>query len=205
MLLYVFDLMGVGVFAVSGALAGIRKGFDLFGVVVIAAIAAIGGGTLRDILLDRHPIFWMLDSAYLIVIFVAALLTMAYVRVRPAPGRALLIADALGLAFFAISGAGIAEGAGHSAFIVILLGTMTGVAGGMLRDTLTAEVPLILRGDIYAVAAIAGISVYLALEPLGFPQPLAAGVGMVIVVLLRALAIFRGLALPIIRPRQVSS
>ena len=112
MLPYVLDLMGVAVFAVSGALAGSRKELDLFGVVVLAAITAIGGGTLRDLLLDRHPIFWMLDPAYLAVTFVAALLTAAYVRRRPAPGRALLVADALGLAVFAISGAGIAEARG---------------------------------------------------------------------------------------------
>lgn len=200
MLLYVFDLMGVAVFAVSGALAACRKGLDLFGVLVIAAITAVGGGTLRDLLLDRHPIFWMLDPTYLTVTCAAALLTLVYVRRRPAPGRALLIADALGLALFAVSGARIAEASGLAPIIVILLGTMTGVAGGVLRDVLSAEIPLILRRDIYATAAIAGISVYLLLQALGVPRPAAGAVGMVSVVVLRLLAILRGLGLPVVRP-----
>lgn len=189
----------MAVFAVSGALAASRKGLDLFGVLVFAAITAIGGGTLRDLLLDRHPIFWMLDPSYLGVTSAAALLTVVYVRKRPAPGRALLVADALGLALFAISGARIAEAAGLSPIIVILLGTMTGVAGGVLRDVLSAQVPLILRRDIYATAAVAGISVYLLLQWLGVPRPGAAAVGMVLVVVLRLLAIVRGLGLPSIR------
>lgn len=199
MLLYVFDLIGVAVFAVSGALAASRKGLDLFGVLVFAAITAVGGGTLRDVLLDRHPIFWMLDPSYLGVTSGAALLTVVYLHRRPAPGRALLVADALGLALFAISGARIAEAAGHSPIIVVLLGTITGVAGGVLRDVLGAQVPLILRRDIYATAAVAGISVYLLLQSLGVPQPTACVVGIVSVVALRLLAIVRGLGLPSIR------
>lgn len=205
MLLYVFDLAGVAVFAVSGALAASRKGLDLFGVLVFAAITAIGGGTLRDLLLDRHPIFWLLDPSYLGVTCAAALLTVAYVRIRPAPGRALLVADALGLALFAISGARIAEAAGLAPVIVVLLGTMTGVAGGVLRDVLGAEVPLILRRDVYATAAVAGVSVYLLLQGLGVPQPVAGAVGMVAVVGLRLAAIVRGLGLPVVRlPREPS-
>lgn len=199
MLLYVFDLMGVAVFAVSGALAASRKGLDLFGVLVFAVITAVGGGTLRDVLLDRHPIFWMLDPSYLGVSSAAALATVVYLHRRPAPGRALLVADALGLALFAISGARIAEAAGHSPIIVVLLGTMTGVAGGVLRDVLGAQVPLILRRDIYATAAVAGIAVYLLQQRLGVPQPAAAAVGMVLVAALRLLAIVRGMGLPVIR------
>lgn len=205
MLLYVFDLMGVAVFAVSGALAASRKGLDLFGVVVIAAITAIGGGTLRDLLLDRHPIFWMVDSTYLTVTCAAALLTVVYVRYRPAPHRALLVADALGLALFAISGARIAEATGLGPVIVILLGTMTGVAGGILRDVLSAQVPLILQRDIYATAAVAGISVYLLLQWLGVPRPVPSAAGMVAVAVLRLLAIQRGLHLPVARPPREPS
>lgn len=205
MLLYVFDLMGVAVFAVSGALAAGRKGLDLFGVLVIAAITAIGGGTLRDLLLDRHPIFWMVDSTYLTVTCIAALLTVVYVRYRPAPRRALVIADALGLALFAISGARIAEATGLGPVIVILLGTMTGVAGGILRDVLSAQVPLILQRDIYATAAVAGIAAYLLLQWLGVPRPLPSALGMVSVVVLRLLAIERGLHLPVVRPPREPS
>jgi uncharacterized membrane protein YeiH len=198
-MLYFFDLAGVAVFAVSGVLAARSKGLDLLGVVVIATITAIGGGTLRDLLLNRHPIFWITDSRYLVVILVSALLTIGYVRVRPAPVHALLVADALGLALFALSGAQVAEAAQCPPIIVVLMGTMTGVAGGVLRDVITAEVPLILRRDIYATAAIAGVVLYLLLQALGLQRSWAFGTGMVVVVALRLLAIRWGLQLPIFR------
>ena len=199
MILYVLDLVGVAVFAVSGALAAGRKELDLLGVVVLAALTAIGGGTLRDLLLNRHPVFWVADGRYLIVIIAAALLTVAYVRVLPVPGEALLVADALGLALFAISGAQIAEAAGYPAIVVVLMGTMTGVAGGVLRDVLTAQIPLILRRDIYATAAIAGIALYLVLQAMGVRRSGAGAIGMLVVAVLRLLAIWRGLQLPVFR------
>src|SRR4029077_19192819 len=109
MILYALSLLGVAVFAASGALSAGRKGFDLIGVIVISAVTAIGGGTLRDVLLDRHPIFWIADPAQLVVILAAAALTLLYVRFRKPPWTALLVADALGLALFSISGAQVAE------------------------------------------------------------------------------------------------
>lgn len=199
MTLYLLDLLGVAVFAVSGALAAGRARLDLFGVVVIAAITAIGGGTLRDVLLDRHPIFWIRDPVYLAITAVAALGTVAYVSAYPPPQHALTVADALGLALFAIAGAQIAETAELSPIIVVLMGTITGVAGGVLRDLLTAQVPLILRADIYATAAISGISLYLLLEWLGAPRPWAFGAGLAAVVTLRLLSIVWRVQLPVFR------
>jgi uncharacterized membrane protein YeiH len=196
---YLLDLVGVAVFAVSGALAAGRTGLDLFGVIVIAALTAIGGGTLRDLLLQRHPIFWITDTTYLTVIMVAAVLTVCSVQVWPPPGDALLVADALGLALFAMSGAQVAEAAQHPPLIVVLMGTMTGVAGGVLRDVLTAQIPLILRRDIYATAAIAGVVLYLLLQARGLPRAWAFVAGMAVVVALRLLAIFWGWHLPIFR------
>ncbi len=158
---YVIDLLGVAVFAISGVLAAGRKGLDLFGVAVVAIVTAIGGGTLRDLLLDRHPIFWIADPTYLWVIAGAIALTLAYVRFWLASRRALLIADAFGLAFFTVSGVQITLLTGHPALIALVMGTITGVAGGVLRDILTGEIPLILRpGRLYATAAIAGAAVY---------------------------------------------
>ena len=196
MLLYYLDLAGVAVFAASGVLAARDRNLDLFGVVVVAAITAVGGGTLRDLLLDRHPIFWVADTRYLVVIVAAAAVTVAYVRVRPPPGASLLVADALGLALFALSGAQFAEAEGCPPVIVVLMGTMTGVTGGVLRDVLTARLPLILRREIYATAAVAGVTAYLALHALGVPRGPAFGVGMALVVALRLLAIRWGLHLP---------
>jgi uncharacterized membrane protein YeiH len=196
-MVYLLDLLGVAVFAVSGALAAGRKSLDLLGVLIIAVVTAMGGGTTRDLLLDRHPIFWIADPVYLVVISIAAALTIVYVRLRPPPGNSLLIADALGLALFTITGTQIAEASDHSAIIVVLMGTITGVAGGALRDVLTAEVPLILRRDVYATAAIAGACLYLLAQQSGIAAPGAAVIGMAAVVVLRLLAILYGLRLPV--------
>lgn len=165
--LYVLDLFGVAVFAVSGALTAGRKRMDLFGVVVIAVITALGGGTVRDVLLDRHPVLWIEDPAYLLVGVAAAGATLAYVRFFRPPRSSLLVADAFGLAVFTYIGAQTAHEAGVPTPIVMLMGTITGVAGGAIRDLLCAEVPLILRREIYATAAIAGAAVFVALVALG--------------------------------------
>jgi uncharacterized membrane protein YeiH len=173
---------------------------DLIGVAVIAMVTALGGGTLRDLLLDRHPIFWIADVSYLWVSLAATALTLAYVRVRVPPARAMLVADALGLAFFAIGGTQIAEQVGQSGIVAVLMGTMTGVAGGIVRDVLSAEVPLLLRGGrLYATAAIIGAALYLALEHAGLERATAALVGMGTIVALRLAAIFWGISLPIVQ------
>lgn len=198
-MLYLFDLAGVAVFAVSGALVAGRKSLDIFGVFIIAVVTAIGGGTLRDLLLDRHPLFWIEDPTYLLVISIAAIATMITVRVSHPPRQVLLVADALGLAVFCILGVRIAVAADTGPLIAVLMGTMSGVAGGMLRDVLCGEVPLILRRDLYATAALAGASVYLLLHSLQFASPLAGIIGMLIVVGLRLAAIFLGWRLPIFR------
>ena len=198
--LQVMDFLGVAVFAVSGVLAAGRKHLDWFGVLVIAMVTAIGGGTLRDLLIDRNPVFWMADTGYLWAILVATLLTLLIVRFRELPLRVLLIADALGLALFAISGARIAETAGHGGIVAVILGTMTGVAGGVLRDMLLAEIPLLLRdGEIYATAAIAGIVVYLVLQAAGFDRLTAGYAGMAAIVVIRFAAIFFSLRVPALR------
>lgn len=196
-MLYYFDLAGVAVFAISGVLAARDRDLDLLGVIVIAAITAIGGGTLRDLLLDRHPIFWITDVWYLIIIIISALFTVAYVRKWSPPGKLILVADAFGLALFALSGAQYAEATQSSPLIVILMGTMTGVTGGILRDVITNKVPMILRREIYATAAIVGITAYLAMQALGIPQEAAFGGGILVVVVMRLIAIRWSLHLPV--------
>jgi uncharacterized membrane protein YeiH len=197
---YVLDLLGVGVFAISGVLAAGRKSLDVLGVAVIAVVTAIGGGTLRDVLLDRHPIFWIADPAYLWVILAATGITLGYLRFWIASRRALLVADALGLAFFTISGVQITQQAGHSDPIALLMGTITGVAGGVLRDVLTAEIPLILRpGRLYATAALAGAGLYVLLAGHGVSTEAAALAGMGATAGLRLAAIFWRLELPAVR------
>ncbi len=199
MILYWADLAGVAVFAVSGALAGGRKGLDLLGVFVVAALTAVGGGTTRDLLLDRHPIFWIADPTYLVVIGAAALATFVYVHVRPPPLGALLVADALGLALFTMTGAQVAESAGLAPIIVVVMATMTGAAGGVLRDIMCAEIPLVLHRDIYATAAIVGAALYLAAQAIGVDRTWAFGIGMAAVLVLRLAAVAWGLRLPVAR------
>ncbi len=196
-ILHLIELLGVAVFAVSGALAAGRRSLDLLGVVVIATVTATGGGTLRDLLLDRSPVFWIADTTYLYACIAAALLTVLYARFRHPPERLILIADALGLALFSISGAQIAENAGYGGIVVVIMGTLTGAAGGMLRDVLCAEIPLILRrGRIYATAAIAGVLVYLLAQWL-IDRDLAALLGMLSIAALRLAAIVWDLTLPV--------
>jgi uncharacterized membrane protein YeiH len=199
-LLYALDLVGVAVFAVSGALAAGRKGLDMLGVIVLALVTAIGGGTIRDLLLDRHPIFWLTDPAYLVVITGAALAVVVSARWRGPPEASLLVADALGLALFSVSGAQIAERAGVPPLGGIVLGTITGAAGGAVRDVLSAEIPLVLRrGNLYASAAIAGTAAYFALTALGVDRLVATVVGMTVVAGLRLASIWWRLQLPVFR------
>jgi len=194
---YLLDLTGVAVFAVSGAIAAGRRAMDVIGVMALALVTAIGGGTIRDVLLSRHPIFWLVDPAYLIVIVASSLVTVAYARWRPVPRATLLVADALGLALFSVIGAQIAEANGLPAMSCILLGTVTGTAGGVVRDVLSAEVPLVFRGgNLYATAAIAGTSAYFLLENVGVPRTTASNAGMIVCAGLRFAAIWWRLKLP---------
>ena len=185
-------------FAVSGALAAGRKRLDLLGVVVIAMVTAIGGGTTRDLLLDR-TVFWTTQPRYLYVIVASALFTVLWTRRFRPPERALAIVDALGLALFAISGAQIAERAGLPGIVCVIMGTLSGVAGGMIRDVLTAQIPMVIRrGQIYATAAIVGIIVYLVLRgEFAVGMDVAALAGMVVIAVLRISSITWNWTLPV--------
>jgi len=194
----VLDLIGTAVFAVSGALAAGRKQLDLLGVLVLALVTAVGGGTIRDVLLDRHPIFWLADPRYVLAVAAAALGTVAWTRRRPAPESALLVADAIGLGAYAIVGAQVVERAGLPAASGVLLGAVTGAAGGAVRDVLCAEIPYVLRrGNLYASAALAGAGTYFALERLGAPRGAAAVTGALVTVTVRLASIRWQLQLPV--------
>ena len=173
-MLYAFDLFGVFVFAVSGALVAARKQLDWLGALVLAAVTAVGGGTLRDLLLARHPLVWFSDAHYLLTIALAVAATWVWGRQRPVPKRALLVADAAGLSLFTVVGTQVALTQGQGAVIAVLLGITTGAAGGAIRDVLCAEVPLVLRQEIYATAAAAGGLLFVLLTGLGLPAAAAA-------------------------------
>jgi uncharacterized membrane protein YeiH len=193
--------LGVAVAAVSGALAAGRRGYDLIGVIVLAVVTATGGGTLRDLLMDRHPVFWVKDPTMLFVIFAAAGLTIAYTRFRRPPWMALLVADALTLAYFTIFGAYVAEQKNLQPIVVVVMATITGAAGGVLRDVLCRETPLLFQRSetLYATAAVAGAVLYLSLNHFGVPPGRAALLGMAAVALVRFASVRWGWRLPAYR------
>ena len=162
-------------------------------------VTALGGGTVRDVLLDRHPVAWIDRPELLVVCLAATGITLAYVRLRIPNFRALVVADALGLSFFTIGGVQIAEMSGLSGLLALLMGLITGVVGGVARDVLLAEIPLILRrGQLYASAAIVGAALYLVLEGAGAPRDAAALAGMATIALVRFAAILWRLELPVL-------
>ena len=181
----------------SGALAGGRKSLDLFGVFVVAVVTAIGGGTLRDLLLGRLPVFWVREPVYLAVVAAAVAATVLFTRFRMPKENRLLAADALGLALFSVTGAQIAETVTDARIVVVLMGAVTAAAGGMLRDVLCGEVPVILHGrELYATAAAAGAAVYVGLSAAGATRPMAAGAGLLTTLILRLLSLRHGIGLP---------
>lgn len=192
-----FDLLGIAVFAISGTLAAWRKQMDGFGVIVLATVTAIGGGTLRDLILDS-PVIWLTNNSYFLAIFAAATLTILLVRNRLViPNNTLQIADAIGLAFFVIMGTQKALDHGTSDFVAIMLGTMSGVCGGMIRDVLCREVPMVFRGELYAITCIFGGLVYVQLLSFGVEQMPAMLSGMTALLALRLAAIRWHLTIPV--------
>jgi len=195
-LLYWLDLFGIVVFALSGALMAGRYKLDPFGVVVLASVTAIGGGTIRDIILDT-PVFWVENPIYLYVILATAALTIIIIR-RPKriPKRFLLIADAFGLALFAVLGTEKALSLGVPVSVAVLMGTITGVAGGMIRDVICNVIPMILQKEIYATAAILGGSLYALLHHLGWSGDVAIIAAILGALSLRLAAIYWRVSLP---------
>lgn len=193
-LLYWFDLFGTVVFAISGGLAAARQRMDLFGFIVVAMMPAIGGGSIRDVLLNA-PAFWISRPDYILLCIVTAIITFIAAHRIASRFRALLLVDAIGLAAFTIIGTQKALNLGASPLIAIMMGIVTSVAGGILRDLLCGEVPLVLRKEIYAVAALVGSCVYWGIIRLG-AMDLAVYVSFFVTLAIRLLAIRFRLALP---------
>lgn len=195
-LLFWLDIFGIVVFALSGALMAGRYQLDPFGVVVLAAVTAIGGGTIRDMILNT-PVFWVEQSYYLSIITVTALLTIIFIR-KPklVPKRFLLIADAFGLALFAVVGTEKAMSLGAPIAAAVVLGTITAVAGGMIRDVLCNVIPMILRQEIYATAAMLGSVLFALLHWWGVTATTATLIAVSGALILRLAAIYWKLSLP---------
>ncbi len=200
-LLYWIGVAAVAVNALTGVLDSARRQMDLIGALLVAVATALGGGTVRDLLLDRH-VFWVVDQTYLAVALGAAVLTFFVARACRVPPRLFLIPDAIGLALFTIVGTQVAL-QWHAPWLVAsLMGVITGAVGGVLRDVLCNDVPLIfLQGELYASAAWAGALAMIALQAAGVAPVYASWVGMAIVLGLRLAAMHFRLVLPTL-PQQ---
>lgn len=194
---FALDLAGVAVFAASGAIVAGRKRMDVFGVLVLATATALGGGTLRDLVLDVTPVSWVAQPVYLATAAAAAVVTMATRRIWSLLARPYVVADAIGLACFCVLGAERAASAGAGETVTVVMGVVTAVAGGMIRDVLAGEVPLVLRRELHATAALAGALTYRLAHGLGVPSPLGAVLGMGVALGLRLAALRFGLSLPV--------
>ena len=195
---YLFDLIGTSVFAVTGALAAIEKRMDIFGVIVLAAITALGGGTLRDILMDRIPPFYFYQYSYLAVAVLTAVVVFLLYRFFVALSKPIVAFDALGLGVFTIIGAQKAVEAELPFLAVLILAMLTGIGGGMMRDILRGEIPFVLKKEIYASASMLGAVVFWLLS--GLPRaPVWAAmvIGMFCTVSLRLLSVKLGFGLPV--------
>lgn len=194
---YFFDLCGTAVFALTGALAAGRHKMDPFGVTVLAAVTAVGGGTIRDAIIGATPVFWLRDPNYLIVILATVGFTLVFIRrPRKVPQYTLPIADALGLALFTVIGAQKALSLGLNGMSAVIMGLITGVGGGIIRDVLCRQIPMVLRTEIYATASILGGIAYTLSLQLGMNSQTALWLSMLSALILRLAAIRWHLSLP---------
>lgn len=195
-LVLVLDLCGTVAFALSGAMAGVRRRLDVFGVLVLAAAASTFGGIGRDVLIGATPPAALVDWRYLAVAVVAGLVAFFWSTLIEKLRNPVRLMDAIGLAFFAVAGTQKALDYGLSPAMAALLGMLTGIGGGIVRDVLLAEVPVVLRAELYAVAALAGAAIVAIGHVLQVPALATAVCGGLICFTLRMLALRRGWHLP---------
>jgi len=190
-LLKVIEVLGIVAFACSGFIEARRREMDMVGIFTVGFITAFGGGTLRDLLLDQRPLFWVERQEYVLLIFVLALVVTPFMRHLSSSRaeRVILVADALGLGLFSVLGTSIAEDAKMPLFVCVMMGVITGIFGGVLRDVLCNEIPLVLRrGQLYATCAF--------FDKLDAPESITLGAGIAVTCVMRLLAVRFNLKLP---------
>lgn len=200
LILVTLDLVGTFVFALSGALVGVRHRLDLFGVLVLSFVAANGGGVMRDALIGATPPAALQDWRYVAISIVAGLFTFWRAGTIERWRNPVQSIDAVGLGVFAVAGALKAQAFGLGPVGAMLLGMLTGIGGGMIRDVLVAQVPTVLKAELYAIAALAGAGVVVLGTALSLPVAWVVGAGIVACTGLRLFAIRRGWKLPVAQP-----
>jgi uncharacterized membrane protein YeiH len=191
------DWFGLCVFALTGALVASRKQMDIVGFALLGSVTGIGGGTVRDVLMGALPVFWVQKPEYLLACVLVACAAFFVAHLVQSIQRLLIWADAVGLALFSVTGTGIAQNQGAGAAIAIAMGVATATFGGIIRDILSGESPVILRREIYVTAALLGASVFVTLQQLGYPKNLSLVIGFLEALVLRAAAIKFNLSLPV--------
>lgn len=190
-LLVVLDLVGIFVFAISGALVAVRKEYDVFGVLVLATTTGLGGGFLRDVLIGATPPAALADWRYLLVPIAAGLVTFAFHSALGRQERMINVFDAFGLALFCVTGALKAVDYGLGPVPAALMGMLTAIGGGMARDVLTGRAPVVFRSELYATPALIGATIAVVGEEYGLPLGLVAATGALTCLVLRLLAMWR--------------
>ncbi len=197
-LIYTLDLAGTFVFAISGTLTAANKKFDLFGAFVIAFVTALGGGTIRDILIGSQPVSWMLDLNYLAIIGTAVIASFFFKKHIQKLRKTMFLFDTIGIGLFTILGLQKTLLLEISPIIALMMGTVSAVFGGVLRDILCAEVPLIFRKEIYATACLAGGLLFLLLTNLQVNYDASIWGTVLFIIVLRTLAVKRHWSLPFV-------
>ncbi len=195
-LIYFLDILGTFAFAISGALTASKKDFDLFGVIIIAFVTAVGGGMIRDVLINYHPINWIGDLNYIWTILIAVFITFLFKSKIEPLSKTMFLFDTIGIAVFTMLGTEKGLNFGLHPFIAGIMGVVSAVFGGVLRDILTQQTPLIFKKEIYALACFIGAFVFLALHYLNAPHFLQYILTILTVVLIRIIAVKFHLELP---------
>ena len=196
MFYFICDLLGTIAFAISGVLVAMDKKLDLFGVIIIAFVTAIGGGSLRDMLIGDTPVAWMRESAYTFTMLGAVLFAILFQRRLKYLRRSLFLFDSIGIGLYTLVGIDKGLDAGLTPYIGVALGVITASFGGVIRDILCNEIPVIFRKEIYATACIIGGVSYLFLLKIPIQDEIAYAIGIIIVITIRLLAVRYKIALP---------
>ncbi|WP_152286231.1 trimeric intracellular cation channel family protein [Flavicella marina] len=196
------NVMGSFVFAISGALVAIREKLDPFGVLIVAFITAVGGGTIRDMLLAERDVFWLFDTTIIYAILAGAIIAMIFKEKLQFFDKPIFFYDAIGLGLFTITGVQIGIDYKLTPLICILLGTVTGVFGGVLRDIIVNEIPVVFQKEIYATASILGGILYLVLVEWNVSNPFLQIIPISSIIITRIVAVKFNISLPTIYKKE---
>ena len=200
--IHILDLLGTFAFAISGALSAAEKRYDLFGIIFVASITAVGGGTTRDLLIGLTPVSWMQNYNYLIVIIAAVIFTFVFYKQILKWRKTLFLFDSIGLGVFTILGMQKALDMGVSLGFAVIMGVISAVLGGVIRDTFNNEVPLILRKEIYATACFIGAFFLIGLKYIGIGLEIAVPITIIMIIAIRIISLKYSLSLPSININQ---